>query len=58
MGITIIALGVNMTSAMQAIPRPLGLLFIGIGGVFHFGNKREKEGRKAISIGVKYSPTR
>ena len=42
-GIIIIALGVIMTSAMQGIPRPLGLVFIGIGVIqLVLGMKKKK----------------
>ncbi|MBD3383922.1 hypothetical protein GF407_03250 [candidate division KSB1 bacterium] len=43
MGIIIIALGIVMTSAMQGIPRPLGLVFIGIGGIFFILGMRQKK---------------
>ena len=43
-GIIIIALGIVVTSAMEGIPRPLGLVFIGIGGIFFIlGMKKKKE---------------
>ena len=43
MGIIIIALGVIMTSAMQGIPRPLGLVFIGVGVIqLILGMKKKK----------------
>ena len=43
MGIIIIALGVIMTSAMQGIPRPLGLVFIGVGVIqLVLGMKKKK----------------
>jgi hypothetical protein len=44
LGITIIALGVVMTSAMGGLPRPVGLVFIGIGGVlFILGMRRRRD---------------
>ena len=47
MGIIIIALGIVMTSAMEGIPRPLGLVLIGIGGVFFIlGVKKKKAEEK------------
>ena len=43
LGIIIIALGVIMTSAMQGIPRPLGLVFIGVGVIqLVLGMKKKK----------------
>ena len=43
MGIIIIALGVIMTSAMQGIPRPLGLVFMGVGVIqLILGMKKKK----------------
>ena len=43
LGIIIIALGVIMTSAMQGIPRPLGLVFIGVGVIqLILGMKKKK----------------
>ena len=44
MGIIIIALGVIMTSAMQGIPRSLGLVFIGVGVIqLILGMKKKKK---------------
>ena len=50
LGIMIIALGVIMTSAMQGIPRPLGLVFMIIGGVMLFlGLKKKKQEEESDS---------
>ncbi len=44
LGITIIALGVVMTTAMQGLPQPLGLVVVGIGGVlFVLGMRKRRD---------------
>ena len=44
LGIIVIAMGVIMASAMQGMPRPLGLVFIGGGVILAcLGMKKKKE---------------
>ncbi len=47
LGITMIALGVVMTTAMHGLPQPVGLVVVGIGGVvFILGMRKRKDGSR------------